>query len=205
MSKILDFGTNFVHRDEKMSQKKGVRKMKKFLVLLLVLGMMMSGVTYAATTDSIQLTVVVGGTNYSVDIATSGPYSFGTVNLGAQQSVYIGTVSNNGNITSDWDITGINATNGADTWTLAAAVGADTYGLMIGTSAASGAEPTWNPTGGTPVSSVTTVAAEATTGFGRRLAAGDNVGFWSKLSMPTSSAGTGTYSFTVSLTATAYE
>ena len=178
--------------------------MKKFLGILLVFGMM-SGVAYAATTDSIQLLVIVGGTDYSVDIASTSK-SFGTVSLGAQQSVFIGTVSNNGNIVSDWEITGLNASNGTDAWTLAAAVTDDTYGLMIGTSASNGAvEPTWNPAGGTPVSSVTLAATEATTGFGRRLISGANVGLWSKISMPTTSLGSGTYSFTVSLTATAYE
>ena len=56
MSMILDLIQKFVHRDEEMSQKKEVRKMRKFLGLLLVFGLM-TGVAYAGTSDTCTLTV----------------------------------------------------------------------------------------------------------------------------------------------------
>lgn len=206
MSKILDFASNFVYSGEKMSQKKEVRKMKKFLGLVLVLGLMagLSTLSHAtANPDSLTLTVTVGGVNYSIDISST-TNDFGTVSLGAQKSLYIGTMTNDGNIVCDLDCAVAATANGGGTaWTIANTVAQDVYGLMISTSAADGAEPVWNP-GDSPqlVSSVT--AVQASMPYTDRFIPGATRGLWTRLSMPTSLSGaSGVWTITLSLWATA--
>ncbi|MDD5688196.1 MAG: hypothetical protein PHE88_10240 [Elusimicrobia bacterium] len=178
--------------------------MKKIMSLLLVIGMMVciSTLSHAtANPDSFTLTVDVGGTNYSIDIAsTTG--NFSSVNLGAQASLYIGTASNDGNVIADWEVKGNNAV-GDNTWTLANTAAANTYCLMIGTSASSGgAEPVWLPGAvGAYVSSVTTSQAAMT--YTNGITVGQQVGLWARISMPTTSGGTATHTMTVSIYATA--
>ncbi|MBN1384564.1 MAG: hypothetical protein JW983_06790 [Elusimicrobia bacterium] len=179
--------------------------MKKIFSLMLVLGLMVGvlSIVHAANPDDIELTVTVGGATYSVDIA-SASQTFGTVNLGDQSSLYIGTAANDGNVPSDWEVKGVDASDGGNSWTLAEEVTDDTYGVMIGTSPADGgaSEPTWDP-GASPqlVSSITTSQAEMP--YANAIPFSGSCALWLRLSMPTTSIGAGTYTFTVSLYAVA--
>jgi hypothetical protein len=187
---------------EKNLNKKEVNKMKKIVSLLFVFGMMLciSTLSYATQNpDSFTLTVDVGGTNYSIDICST-TNNFGSVNLGSQASLYIGSASNDGNVIADWEVKGANAT-GDNTWTLSNNVGANTYALMIGTSAVGGAAPVWLPGAtGAYVSSVTT--SQAAMLYTHDILVGQQVGLWARIAMPTSSGGTATHTLTVSIYAT---
>lgn len=202
----LDSVPNFVNRDEKMLQKKEVRKMRKFLGLALVLGLMtgISTLSHAtANPDSLTLTVTIGGSNYSIDIAST-TNNFATVNLGAQKSLYIGTASNDGNVPCDLDCAVAATANGAGVaWTIANTVAQDVYGLMIATGTQA-TEPTWNP-GASPqlVSSVT--ASQASMPYTNGIIPGTSRGLWTRLSMPTSLSGAaaGEWTITLSIWATA--
>jgi hypothetical protein len=123
-------GLMFVEFCSKILIKKEVRNMKKLLALL-VFCVTMSGFVYAtANPDSIVLSVTPGGVNYSIAI-DSATFDFPSTVLGGQVSVIIGSVTNDGNITSDWECKGNNASDAgaAHSWTLANLVGPDTYGL----------------------------------------------------------------------------
>lgn len=182
--------------------------MKKFLGLVLVLGLMAGVATMAHATvnpDSLTLTVTVGGANYSIDICST-TNNFGTVALGAQSSLFIGTAANDGNVPCDLDCA-VAATadgTGGTAWTIADTVVQDVYGLMIATVAnAAAAEPTWTP-GASPQLCSSVTASQASMPYTDGFVPGSSVGLWTKLSMPTSLSGGGTeWTITLSIWATA--
>ncbi len=199
MSKILDFAIpflkrdrNFVHNDEKISQKKEVRKMKKFLSLLLVVTTVTTLVSIASAaiiTDTCVMTVTPG-VGYSIQIDTAGvTRDFGVVNLGETSSdLFIATVTNNGNVTEGIMHQGSNSAN----WTLAAGPTDDTFGLNIClVDQPGGASYT-----GTGVSTVTTSKANSEV---NTIAVNGTKNLWGKIQMPTTSGVTTQQSFTLSL------
>ncbi|MBI5573529.1 MAG: hypothetical protein HY919_03120 [Elusimicrobia bacterium] len=196
MIKVLDFVSNFVHSDERMSQKKEVRKMKKFLGLLLVLGMM-AGVAYANNPDTCLLTVTPS-VSYSISIASATAGSaadFGTMALSATKDIYVGTVTNNGTITMGIKKKG--AISGG--WSLTSAIGTDKAILQIGFCTNTSTAATTGATLGyaTNVSSVGEGAQSVTDV--NYVSASASSGMSAKLSMPNGTTVSGAHTMTLSL------
>ena len=135
MSMILDLVQNFVHSGEKMSQKKEVRKMKKFLGILMVFAMVTS--VWAANPDQCKLTVMVEDKSVAIDQTSA---DFGTVTLskndariksssgggGNATGVFL-SVLNDGNVTETFGLKVSSSTG--DVWKPAAAIGSDLFVL----------------------------------------------------------------------------
>jgi hypothetical protein len=111
------------------NKQKGEKTMntKKLIGALLVVGMMAFGLgkLEAASTDSIQL-IVTPAVNYSVQITSADAdiaYNFGTVDLNSTTlSERPAVVTNNGNVTSEWQVSA-QVETGAGGWTLGESVG----------------------------------------------------------------------------------
>lgn len=194
-------GLMFVELCSKILIKKEVRKMKKILGLFVVC-VMMSGVVYAVNPDSIVLSVTPTGLSYDIYIC-SATHNFGTASLGGTKDICISSVQNSGNVTSDWAVDATNAGDGTRTWDLLALVGDDDFGVMVATAADDVSAPTW--TYNEVCSSLSVVGgtgAELAT-IGKNVVAKAWVYLWAHLSMPTTSLGSGAYSFTVSMWANA--
>ncbi|MDO8734239.1 MAG: hypothetical protein Q7K21_03670 [Elusimicrobiota bacterium] len=191
MSKILDFVSNFVHSDEEMSQKKEVRKMKKFLGLLLVFGMM-SGIAHASSsTESFKCTVTPIG-SYLVTVATEGfSRDFGAVALSGNATIRIGTTTNQGTFACELDMLASDASDGTNSWELAGSAAANQYALQLDVDTDGTAAP-----GFSTFCDDVAKAEIPTTGT---IAAGASKFLWAKLTMPSTSIGTGQYTLTVSI------
>ena len=203
MSMILDLIQKFVHRDEEMSQKKEVRKMRKLLGLLLVCSMLGS-VAYGATSDTCTLTVTPT-VNVSVNIVVT-TYDYGTVTLGAStiNSTAI-QVTNDGDVNAKWQKeASATATGGATPWNLkatgAASPGTDEFKLLARVNATQEAESAF--TEAATADGVQSAAYDDLTGAAT-CSAGSTYNLWIKLEMPASVAVSDAKTATFSIQATA--
>ncbi|MFH1540833.1 MAG: hypothetical protein ABID79_03145 [Elusimicrobiota bacterium] len=197
MSTILDFMLSFVQlrQNEGILQKKEVEKMRKFLGLLLVFGMM-AGTAFAVSPDTCMLTVTPGVT-YSVAINTGGVITnFSTVNLNSNAEVFVGTATVDGNISCDLEFAASNAVGDVApvvNWTLATSPGSNIYQLQIATGTAG--------VYGGPYGSLTNSQGniDATIGTSN-VSVGGTKQLWAKIHTPTSmTGGVDAYSITLSI------
>lgn len=102
---------------------------KKIAAALAAAGTFLMFSLAAAATES-AVTATVTPKNISVSVAPSS-VGYGTVALSAINVTPTGnptvTATNNGNVTETFNIKGANATEGANTWTLAGVAGASQY------------------------------------------------------------------------------
>jgi len=191
MIKVLCFGTNFVPCDEIMSQKKEVRKMKKLLGFLLVFGLMTSA-AYAVNPDTCVMTVTPA-VIYSVAIASDGVVQdFGTVDLGLSAEIYVGTITNDGNVNCDLLAQGSNTA----AWTNSTAIGTDLYTLQVATNSGqtATADGTWTLTA--TVGGDEMATNSATNGL---LVAGADEYFNAKITLPDTSSNPDQQTLTLSI------
>lgn len=104
--------------------------MKKLLfpaISVLVVSLMIGQYAMAATTATVGATVTVQ--NVSVSVA-DGTAAYGTLGLDATADTNpadLQTATNNGNVTSTFNIKGMDATGSTQTWTLGATTGSAQY------------------------------------------------------------------------------
>jgi len=110
----------------KTNPKGGERIMRMLLALGLVV--LVGGLAYAVTTDSVYLTVTPKY-NLSVNISSTS-HTFGSaVDIGSSVTICIGQIENDGNITTKWQKKSANTSGG---WTLVTSgtPGADSFRLL---------------------------------------------------------------------------
>lgn len=104
------------------------RKLLFLLISALAITLIIGQYTTAASTASVGATVTVQ--NISVSVA-DGTVAYGTLGLNATAStrspVDLQTATNNGNVTENFNIKGMDATGSTQTWTLAATAGSAQY------------------------------------------------------------------------------
>jgi hypothetical protein len=100
------------------------------LVVVIVFALMVAGITFAADTGNVQVTVTAKSVSVTV---TDGTVAFGSVDLGTSTSTVGGAdtqvVANAGNITEDINIKCSDATGGTVNWILSAATGSNQFAM----------------------------------------------------------------------------
>lgn len=177
-------------------KKKEVRKMRKLLGLMLVLGLMATAV-YAVNPCTCKLTVTPSGV-YSVSIDTQNvTRTFGTVAVNTNSTIWIATVTNDGTLGCDMTALSSNADSDAPDvdWTIAATVGTNQYRLQVGTGGG----------GGITANVIETNAADTEITGAQTIAAGSTVGLFGKIFTPTTSTSSDQFTITLSIYATAVD
>ena len=197
MSRMLSFVVNPELMHGKISQKKEVRTMKKFLVLLFV-SVIAAGTLWAGSSPQTTVLTVNPGVAYAIEISSGdagASHDLGAPNLGGTgNAILIGTATNTGNVIADFKALSSNAAGpNSAIWTItnAAGVGENLYALQISTGQ-NLAPNNWIETNAkTEITNASTVKALT----GRCL--------YARILVPTISGESGIYSLTVSLYAEA--
>ncbi|HAM38131.1 MAG TPA: hypothetical protein DCP53_01830 [Elusimicrobia bacterium] len=197
---MVDFVSNFV----KILNKKEVRTMKKILALLVVC-MFVGGYLHAAANPGTCLLTVAPAGTWSVKIDTENvTRDFGSVALNTNDTVAIGTITNDGNFASEWEAqaTDADAPAAGTNWELDSSVAANQYTLELATSTcADTTEPAWGATDDVDDGSQAEFGG-CTTAEGT-VAAEASKFLWARIKTPTTSTTSGTFSITLSVFATA--
>ena len=178
---------------------------------LLIVGLLVSlgSKVRAASTDTIQLTVTPS-VSYSVVITsasnfTGQAYNFGTVGMSATTLTETkALVSNNGNVTSHWQLS---AYQDGATWTLGTSTAADLAVLKALFNSAGGLAPTaadFTTTNGSTITSSGRIAAQnslSTGNFMNGIAVGDSRDMYFMLHTPPTSGSGAAQTFRVYVTA----
>jgi len=112
------------------------------LVVVFAFVALLTGVTYAADTGNVQVTVTAKSVSVTV---TDGSVAFGSVDLGTSTSTVGGSetqvVENAGNITEDINIKCSDAASGTVNWILNSTTGSNQFALDFSSTTGSG----WTP------------------------------------------------------------